>query len=197
MMGGGRGVVISKITSIHDNNPPPQHPTPKNEVKDGHQSMVKDIVENIIMKCMERSPADPGTEVGLGSGCSMVGGARPKIRPTQPDLHSYKGVENKANSATTPKQAKKPISKSKNKNSVKNIIDFFKREESVGNKVNLAESRKPPILPTLGERIPDKKSLSLSSVKPKPNLRLITTQILSLIRTANHHHHPRKYHHPI
>ena len=73
------------------------------------------------MKCMERSPADPGTEVGLGSGCSMVGGARPKIRPTQSDLHSYKGVENKANSAS------KPIAESKDKNSVKNIIDFFIR----------------------------------------------------------------------
>ena len=130
------------------------------EVKDGHQGMVKDIVEDIIMKCMERSPADPGTEVGLGSGCSMVGGTRPKIRPTQSDLHGYKGVENKVNSAN------KLIAKSKTKNSVKNIIDFFKREESVGNKVNLAEPRKPPILPTLGDRISDKKSLS--SVKPKP-----------------------------
>ena len=93
---------------------------------------------------MERSPDNPGTGVGIGSGCSMVVGAKLKIRPTQPDLRKYKGVENKANSATTPKQATIPKSKSKNKNSVRNIIDFFKREEPVpsqlptpvGNNVN-------------------------------------------------------------
>ena len=137
------------------------------EVKDGHQCMMIDIVEDIITKCMKRSPDNPGTGVDLESGCSMIGGARPKIMPTQPGLRKYKGVENKANPITTI---------SKNKNSVRNIIDFFKREESVpgqlpthvGNNVNLAESRKPPILPTLVARIPDKKGRSLSSVKPQP-----------------------------
>ena len=144
------------------------------EEKDGHQDMILDIVEDIITKCMENSPDNPKAGFGSNSGCNNIGGARPKIRPTQPGLNNYKGLKNKVNSATPPKHSK--VTSSKNKNSVRNIIDFFKREESitahiptvVGNKVNQAESRNPPILPSLVTRISDKKSLNLSSVIPKP-----------------------------